>query len=138
MCRTTCLLIAVLTLSTGCGNKHVATREQATLAALSTYPGNPVRSDEVQLAAIDNPKDKEIELINLTDRTIPTPTIWVNQAYVHKAPTIKPRGQVTVDYAELIEQGQGVRDLDMANVLVRKVEVQTGDALYTVMGPSRK
>jgi hypothetical protein len=138
MCRNTSLLIALLALSTGCANKQVATREQATHAALSTYPGNPQRSDEVQLAAIDHPKDKRIDIVNLTDRAVATPTVWVNQSYVHKAATIKPRGQVTVKYSELIEQGQGVRDLDMANVDVKTVEVQTSAGLFAVMGPSRK
>ena len=131
-------IVMLAALAGGCGNKAVATREQATHAALSTYPGSPQQSDEIQLAAIDDPKRKKIQIVNLTDRTIPTPSLWVNQTFVHKARTIEPRGQITVEYEDLLEQGSGVRDLDMANVPVKTVEVQTSGGLYTVQGPSRK
>lgn len=123
---------------TGCGNKAVEARRQATVAALASYPGNPQQSDEVQLAAVDRTKDKKIDMLNLTDRSVQSPTVWVNQTFLAKTETIAPRGQVTVEYSDLIEQGTGVRDLDMANVPVKTVEVQTADGLFTVMGPSRK
>ena len=122
----------------GCGNKAVEARRQATVAALASYPGNPQQSDEVRLAAVDRTKDKKIDVLNLTDRSVQSPTIWVNQTFLSKTETIPPRGQVTIKYSALIEQGTGVRDLDMANVPVKAVEVQTAEGLFSVMGPSRK
>lgn len=132
------VLAAVGASCAGCGNKAIATREQATAAALARYPGNPQQSEEIRLASIDHADDKKVEVANLTDRAIPTPMIWVNQTFVNKSRTIPPRGQVIVKYSELLEQGSGVRDLDMANVPVKTVEVQVGDELYTATGPSRK
>jgi len=128
----------VATSCTGCGNKAVEARRQATVAALASYPGNPQQSDEVRLAAVDRTKDKKIDILNLADRSVQSPTVWVNQTFLAKTESIPPRGQVTVEYSDLIEQGAGVRDLDMANVPVKTVEVQTAEGLFTVMGPSRK
>src|SRR5688572_26944318 len=129
---------AIVASCTGCGNKAVEARRQATVAALASYPGNPQQSDEVRLAAVDRAKDKKIDILNLADRSIQSPTVWVNQTFLAKTETIPPRGQVTVEYCDLIEQGTGVRDLDMANVPVKTVEVQTAAGLFTVLGPSRK
>lgn len=140
-CKSYLSMVVVVALAgscAGCGNRAVETRQQATAAALATYPGNPQQSDEIQLAAIDHAKDKEVEILNLTDRSIQSPTIWVNGNFLNRTKTIPPRGQVSVKYSQLIEQGGGVRDLDMVNVPVKTVEVQTAQGLFTVLGPSRK
>lgn len=130
--------VVVSTACAGCGNKAVEARRQATAAALASYPGNAQQSDEVRLAAVDRTKDKKVEILNLADRSVQSPTVWVNQTFLAKTESIPPRGQVTVRYSDLIEQGTGVRDLDMANVPVKTVEVQTAEGLFTVMGPSRR
>jgi hypothetical protein len=137
-CRIYLLVPIIAAFSLGCANKAVQTREQATHAALSRYPGNPQRSNDIQIAAIDDPGEKRLEILNLTDRTITDATLWINQRFVHKIKSLKGRDQMSMKYNELIEQGGGVRDLDMANVPVKTVEIQTPDGLYTVQGPSRK
>jgi hypothetical protein len=139
-CRAYLTILAILAASSagGCGNKAIRTREQATAAALARYPGDPQQSDEIRLAAVDHAKDKKVEILNLTDRSIESPTIWVNQTFLNRTRTIPPRGQVTVKYSELLEQGGGVRDLDMVNVPVKTVEVETAQGLFSVTGTSRK
>src|SRR5687768_3624950 len=102
-CRIYLLVLIFAALSAGCGNKAVQAREQATHAALSRYPGNPQRSDDVQLAAIDDPKDKRLEIMNLTDSPIANATLWVNQTFVHKIKSLKGRDQTSMKYNELLE-----------------------------------
>src|SRR5215207_2277473 len=66
--------VGITAWSAGCGNKAVEARRQATVAALARYPGNPQQSDDVRLAAVDRTKDKKIDVLNLTDRSVQSPT----------------------------------------------------------------
>lgn len=135
------LVACAVTASAGCagdGSTRLDARRDPTLAALAKYPGNPQKSDDIQVVAIDRPGDKKLELANLTDRSVTFPTVWVNGAYVARAETIPPRGQVTVKYSELIEQGRSVQDLAAADGTVNTVELQTPQGLFTVLGPTRR
>lgn len=137
---TSLLSVATLSLVTaaGCAQHREEVRRDATVAALAKYPGNPQKSDRVQVAAVDHRGDKRLELLNLGDNPVESPTVWVNKTYVNKAPTIPTRGSITVKYVDLIQQGQGVQDLATTNQPVQTVEIQTADGLYTAMGPARK
>jgi hypothetical protein len=132
------LLVATLVLVTGCAQQRQDVRRQATAAALASYPGNPQKSERVQVAAVDYRKDGRIELFNLGDNPVTSPTVWVNKTYVSKAATIPPRGSVSVRYAELIQQGEGVQDLTTTKQPVTTVELETADGLYSALGPARK
>jgi hypothetical protein len=140
MRRITCLLsvATILCLVAGCAQQRQEARRDATVAALAKYPGSPQKSDRVQVAAVDYRGDKRIELLNVGDAPIESPTVWVNKTFVNKAPTIPTRGSVVVKYVDLIQQGQGVQDLATMNQPVTTVEIQTADGLYSAMGPARK
>ena len=72
------LSIASLTLvvAAGCAQKRQEVRRDATVAALAKYPGNPQKSDRVQVAAVDHRGDKRIELLNVGDSPVDSPTVW--------------------------------------------------------------
>lgn len=78
------------------------TRKDVTRAVLASYRRGAQRSDEVQVSAVDDPGKKVITQNNLIDRSIPTPTVWVNGTYLYRAETIPPRGQMVVKYANMI------------------------------------
>ena len=93
---------------------------------------------DVQVAAIDDPKDHELELLNLTDNSIPASTLWVNGAFVKRIPALAPRGTLKVKYSELLEAGRGTNDLKSVGQAARKIELQTAQGLMAVQGPSRR
>ena len=131
------IVVLSLVLVGGCAKQRQDVRRDATVAALAKYPGNPQRSEQVLVAAVDY-RGKRIELLNLGDNPIPSPTVWVNKTYVHKAPTIPNRGAIAIDYASLIQQGEGVQDLSTAKQAVTTVELETAEGLFPAMGPARK
>jgi hypothetical protein len=128
---------------TGCTTNRVAQVDPEARAAIgeaatASYTGQPQRSDRLQVAAVDHPNSKEIELINLTPNAVPSPSVWVNGAYVRRLPTIPPQGTATVKYAGLLQAGQPANDFAIARQTVTKVELQTGEGLFTVLGPAIK
>ena len=123
----------------GCTTNELETRREATTAALSNYPGNAQESAKYKLAAVDDQNQDTLTILNLTDETIAPGTIWVNGRYVKKISSIPAQSSVTVAYNELLEGGGGVMDLSKADSeQIQKVELQTHEGLFTVMGPSRK
>src|SRR5688500_5330158 len=84
--------IAASILIAGCETSEIARvgeepREAISYAATASYPGEATQSSDLQLAAIDNPDAREIELLNLTDNSIPASTLWVNGAFVKRIPS---------------------------------------------------
>ena len=132
------LALGLVGLLGGCAANEMETRRDVTRAALASYPGGAQESRDVRVSAVDDPGRKRIELYNLTDRTVTAPTVWVNGTYLTRMEGLPPRGSATVRYADLIESGRGVNDLASSGNSVRKVELQTGDGLFTVLGPSRR
>jgi hypothetical protein len=132
------LAAATLALLAGCAQQRQAARRDATVAALASYPGNPQRSERSPVAAVDYRKHKRVEVLNLGDAPLQAPMVWVNRTYVAKIPTIPARGTAAVNYQDLIQQGEGVRDLAVTKDTVTTVEVQTAEGLYSVLGPARK
>ena len=113
-------------------------REAIAQAALAKYPGASEDTNAYRLAAVDDPSRRELTLLNLTDNAVPAATIWVNGAFVRNLTGIPPRGSVELRYSELLEAGSGTRDLRSIGQGVRKVELEIGDKLISVQGPSKK
>ena len=115
-------------------------REAITFAATAEYPGEAqlVNSSDFQIAAIDNPDANELELLNLTDNSIPASTLWVNGAFLKRIPSIAPRGTLKVKYGELLEAGPSTNDFKSVGQTARKVELQTPQGLMAVQGPSKR
>lgn len=63
---------------------------------------------------------------------------WVIESFLSKIDGVPPRGSVTVKYSELIESGRSAADRASSNNTVRKAELQTPQALFTVPVPTRK
>lgn len=122
----------------GC-NSEMQTREQATTAALSKYPGGTAKASETyKLAVVDHQDTSTVEVLNLTDNAVPAAKLWVNGRYVAKITGIQARGNVSVKYSDLLESGAGLADLALAKGTVAKAELQVGSDLYTVQGPTIK
>jgi hypothetical protein len=144
MFRTLISLALFSLIIVGCATKRVSSvdpdaRARIGYAATAHYPGNPqAATTSVMAAAIDHPRDEQIEIINLSDNAIPSPTIWVNGAYLRQLTTLPPRGDVIIAYDGLLQGGNTASDFKRAQQPVTKVELQTGGALYTVLGPAVK
>ena len=115
-------------------------RQEITFAATAEYPGEAqlASSSDLQVAAVDNTSMDRLELLNLTDNSIPASTLWVNGSFVKRIPTIPPRGTLIVKYGELLEAGRGTQDLKSVGQSARKVELQTQQGLVAVQGPSKR
>lgn len=113
-------------------------RRDVKIAALAKYPGNAKKSDKVQVTAVDYPEQKRLELINTSDAPLATPTVWVNQTFLNKAPTIPARGSISIKYVDLIEQGQGLQDLAANGRGASVVEIETPEGLFGTNGPAKK
>ena len=139
-------IVAVLVCLTliGCAVKRVSqvdptARDAIAYAATARYPGNPQwRTDKVQAAAVVDTDAEQVQVFNLSDNAIASPTVWVNGTFLRRVPTIAPRGSVTIGYGALLQAGDPAMDFKRARQPVTKVELQTADGLYTVQGPSRK
>jgi hypothetical protein len=115
------------------------TRAAIGYAATAHYPSTPAqRSDQVLAAAVNYPSTKQIEILNLTQNAIPTPSVWVNGVYVRRIETIPPQGSVTLRYANLLQAGQAQNDFSMMQQPVTKVEMETSSGFYQVLGPAVK
>src|SRR5207253_66524 len=97
------------------------------------YPGYAQnRPDKVQAAAVVDRDKQEIQILNLSDNAIASPTVWVNGAYVRRVPTIQPRGSTVIKFEGLLQAGQTSMDFKRADQPVTKVEIQTADGLFAV------
>jgi hypothetical protein len=125
---------ASATISPSAGGTTVTVTPVAPAATASAaQPAN-----RPQVAAVDYPSLKELEILNLTPVALTTPALWVNAAYVRKLPTIPPQGSVRVKYAGLLQAGQPANDFAASAQPVTKVELQTDQGLVPVLGPALK
>jgi len=115
-----------------------APRQAISYAATAKYPGNPTTSPNVHAAAVVDRDANELTIYNLSDTGIPGSTVWVNGAFVHMIPPIGPRSSQRVDFAQLLQAGEGVQSLKMLAQPVRKVELQTAEGLFSVEGPANR
>ena len=136
--------IGALVFIAGCETSEIARvgeepRAEIGYAATASYPGEPMAATkDFQVAALDNPDAHELELLNLTDNSIPASSVWVNGAFVKRIASIPPRGTLKVKYSELLEAGRSVNDLQSVGQIARKVEIQTPQGLMAVQGPSNR
>jgi hypothetical protein len=132
----------LLTSAVGCSTGEVYrvdpdARARIGYAATKSYPGNAkAATQRVMTAALAQPRDNQLRILNLSDNAITTPTVWVNGAYLRQIPTLAPRGSQTVPYETLLQAGNTANDFERANQSVVKVELETGEGLFTVLGPS--
>jgi hypothetical protein len=115
------------------------TRAAIGYAANAHYPSSqPQRSDKYVAGAVNYPSMKELEIINFSPNALASATVWVNGAYVRRAGTIAPYGAVRLNYANLLQAGQPSNDFSMYQQPVTKVEMETPDGFFTVLGPAVK
>lgn len=62
----------------------------------------------------------------------------MNGAFVTQIDSIPPKGSVTIRHAELLEAGPGTGDVKKLDQPVNRVELQTSDGLFSVVGPAQK
>jgi len=105
----------------------------AAFAAQSQYPTKQP-SDDLRVSALINKDDGSIKIINNTQQTINDAKVWVNGAYVTHVDTIPSKGVVSIKRENLYDQ-KGI-SLAKANAGVTKVQLETGDKLYNLEGPS--
>ena len=80
-------------------------------------------------------KGSDVKFINYTDRPINNVNIWVNGTYVHSVESIAPRSSVTVPMANFFDKNGHVMSTDNTPMGTAHFEIQSGNGLYSVMGP---
>ena len=134
----------VMAMAAGCETQNPSNvapqaRHDITFAATARYPGNAISApDRVQATAVVNDKMDRLEIYNPSDRAIPPSTVWVNGLFVHQLGPIPPKGMATIDKDALLQAGPSAMSLTDSKQAIAKVELQTGDGLYTVQGPAMK
>lgn len=122
----------------GCAKNELDTRRLATTAALSNYPGNAREYPDMKMAAVDDEGGKSLRIINFSDAPTPVSTIWVNGRYMKQVAPIGARSSIVIPYGELLEGGSGVLDLGREpQEQVQRVEIQTNEGLFSVLGPAK-
>ena len=147
--RTFCLtttLLASLALAGGCGGKRGGsssgldgTNIPNTPTELAAYAGNarfpatqPV--NDQTLAAIVSKDKKQLKLYNFGKRNVRDVDVWVNGSFVKRIGGIAPQSNVAINTSE-IYNGLG-HTLQSRGEEISRVQLDTGDALLTLMGPS--
>ena len=140
------LFAAAMALSVGCEKTEKVSevgpeaRMAISQAAVARYPGNPITSRDIQLAAINYPEKTTLEIHNLGTQSIPAGSrVWVNGTFTATLNGgIAPKGYAAVKHGELLEAGPATNDLKALSPPVAKVEVETDRRLFTVQGPTIK
>lgn len=123
---------ASLTPSGSASNSEMGEAQLAAYAASTPYPDKSA-SDDLKLSAMVDRNDKSIQLANYSDKTLTDAKVWVNQTYLYKVSAIPAHGYTTLSTADFYN-GSGQLLSQLSNP-INRVEVQTGDDLYSVMGP---
>jgi hypothetical protein len=131
--------LAALALATvvGCSNGnmpftsgHVEEQSQlAAYAATAKYPDSKP-SNDMRAAALINPKDSEIKVVNFGDAPLRNVNVWVNGTFVHNVAIIPAHGAATVARDNFFD-GRG-DNMSKLNVTASRVELQSGDQLFNL------
>jgi hypothetical protein len=106
----------------------------AAFAATAKYPSDLRPSNDINAAALVNPKNDAIKIVNTSDQPMRDVNVWVNGTFVHKVNVIPPHGAASMDRSDFFDaSGQNMTKL---NAGVSRVELQSGDHLYS-LGLSR-
>ncbi len=150
MIRHTFPLLALATvLVAGCGpNRNTTAAQRAAIedgtnipdtpTELAAYAGNarfpetqPV--GELRVAAVMSRDKKSLKLYNFGTENIRDTRVWVNGSYVKRIGGVAPLSSVTISANELYN-GLG-HTLATRGEEVSRVQLQTMDRLYNLMGP---
>ena len=137
------LPIFAAALLVGCETQSVSRvgeepRAAISYAATARYPGEDRALEDGRIAAVDDPKEKRLHLLNVSDTSIPPATVWVNGLFLKRIDSIPPRATITIEHDDLLESGPGVRDLASLDQPVTRVEIETHEGLFRVKGPARQ
>ena len=75
-----------------------------------------------------------IMVINPTDQPLNDGALWINDKYVAQLPPIAPRGTATLSRNQFFDRNG--HTMDWTAEKLNKVELQSGDQLYTFSGPA--
>ncbi len=137
--------IAAATMLVGCeagvgfqpemSSSRQETAQLAAYAATTDYPTNTKATwnDNWHVGAMT--KGSDIRLVNYTDHPVSNANVWVNGTYVHNVATIPARGSVTVSASDFFDKNGHVMSTDSTPLNATKIELQSGNSLYSVMGP---
>ena len=102
----------------------------AAYAATAKYPTDMKASDDFKAIALINPGNESVKLVNYSDEPIRNANVWVNGTFVYKVGTIPSHGAVVVDRDQFYD---GTGDtMQRLNATASRVEIQSGDHLYTL------
>lgn len=113
-------------------NKQSAREPQlAAAAAVSQYPDQ--QTSDARIAAMISRNNNTIKIVNFSNEAINDAKVWVNGSFVYEVATIPPNGSVLVSRDRFYNnRGQTLSSL---NTAATRVELQSGDNFYRLMGP---
>jgi hypothetical protein len=106
----------------------------AAYAATAKYPSDLRPSSDIHAAALVNPKNDAIKIVNTSDQPMRDVNVWLNGTFVHRVNVIPPHGAASLDRSEFFDTGG--QNMTKLNAGVSRVELQSGDHLYS-LGLSR-
>jgi len=113
------------------GNYSSRDAEMAAFAGRAQRPnGNAQQS---QYTAVVTPTGA-IQVVNPTDQQLNEGALWVNGRYVAQVPPIAPHAAVTINRNQFFDRDG--HTMDWSAEKLNKLELQSGDQLYTVNGPA--
>src|SRR5437764_13396065 len=82
----------------------------AAYAASAHYPTDVKTSHDARIAALINPRNESVKIVNFGDEPMRDVNVWVNNTFVHKVSVIPSHGSVTIDRAEFYDaSGQDMK-----------------------------
>ena len=99
----------------------------AAYAASTQYPdGKP--STDIKAAALINPRDNSVKIVNFSDEGLRDANVWVNGSFLHKVGMIPSHGSVSLDRDQFYDAAG--ENMKKVNSTPNRVDVQVGDHLY--------
>lgn len=140
MLRQTCAALVLATM-VGCSaggqisNPFASNKnEQAQMAAYAAstqYPTSVHAEEGRRAAAIIDPKNGSVEVMNFSDEPMRDVNVWVNGSFVRKVDVIPSHGTRTVTAGQFYDASG--RNMATLKASPNRVELQSGDKLWGLM-----
>lgn len=115
----------------GSGRSNEDSTQLAAYAASAKYPSDVQPKTDTKLAAMFN--GDNVRIVNFSNEPVRDANVWVNNTFVHKIAIVPPLGTVTVNKSTFYDPTG--RNLSSANVTPTTVTVQTGNTVWSTLGP---
>ena len=138
-CGRSVAVALVLVSLAGCQMVTSDAKERARLAAYAgniTYPaGASVQT--AQVGALISHDEKTLRVVNFSDKDMTNMDVWINRVYVRHVDSLAARSSVDLDLSRFYSK-DGSYFGQNEQPKVELVQLESGGALYALLGPVRE